>query len=184
MHSVIASAFIGSSGSRLLIALLTAAAVGLLVVAITVLLGRSQAKVERQLAGYELPDGTEAGPSGSTGGMTQPETAVVQQAMAFTSRMAVRTGLMARTEMMLEQADLPLRARRAAVLRARLRDHRVPALRGHRRTGRRPRRRCDRPARAVLLSQLPARARGASASSDSCPTRSRSSPARCAPASH
>ena len=110
MHSVIASAFIGSSGSRLLIALLTAAAVGLLVIAITVLLGRSQAKVERQLAGYELPDGTEAGPSGSAGGMSQPETAVVQQAMAFTSRMAVRTGLMARTEMMLEQADLPLRA--------------------------------------------------------------------------
>ena len=75
--------------------------------AVTVLLGRSQAKVERQLAGYELPDiGDDAG----SGGMGEPETAMVQQAVAFTSRIAERTGLMARTELMLEQADLPLRA--------------------------------------------------------------------------
>ena len=109
MHMAIASAFIGSSASRVLIAVLAAGAAGLLVVAITVLLGRSQAKVERQLAGYELPDiGVDQG-SGS-GMMGEPETAVVQQAVAFTSRIAERTGLMARTELMLEQADLPLRA--------------------------------------------------------------------------
>ena len=109
MHMAIASAFIGSSASRVLIALLVAVSVALFVVAVTVLFGRSQAKVERQLAGYELPDvGPDAG-SGS-GMMSQPETAVVQQAVAFTSRIAERTGLMARTELMLEQADLPVRA--------------------------------------------------------------------------
>jgi len=107
MHMVTASAFIGSSASRVLIALLVAGSVALFVVAVTVLLGRSQAKVERQLAGYELPDiGDDAG----SGGMGEPETAMVQQAVAFTSRIAERTGLMARTELMLEQADLPLRA--------------------------------------------------------------------------
>jgi tight adherence protein B len=107
MHMVIASAFIGSSASRVLIALLVAVSVALFVVAFTVLLGRSQAKVERQLAGYELPEtADQAGP----GGMGEPETAMVQQAVAFTSRIAERTGLMARTELMLEQADLPVRA--------------------------------------------------------------------------
>ena len=108
MHMVIASAFIGSSASRVVIALLAAGAVALFVVGISVLLGRTQAKVERQLAGYELPDVVDAG--SDSGRMSQPETAVVQQAVAFTSRIAERTGLMARTELMLEQADLPLRA--------------------------------------------------------------------------
>ena len=56
MGWVTASAFIGSSASRLLIAVLVAAAVALLVVAVTVLFGRRQAKVERQLAGYELAE--------------------------------------------------------------------------------------------------------------------------------
>src|SRR5204863_7735633 len=111
MHMAIAGAFIGSSGSRVLIALLAAGAAGLFVVAITVLLGRTQARVERQLAGYELPDvGPDEGGAPASGRMSEPETAVVQQAVAFTSRLAERTGLMVRTELMLEQADLPLRA--------------------------------------------------------------------------
>jgi tight adherence protein B len=105
MHLVIASEFIGSSGSRLLIALLAAAAAGLLVVAITVLLGRSQAKVERQLAGYDLPD-----LEGEESGSGEAETAMVQQGIAFTSRIAERTGLMGKTELMLEAADVPIRA--------------------------------------------------------------------------
>src|SRR5205823_15068238 len=80
------------------------------VVAITVLLGRTQARVERQLAGYELPDVADPDGAPGSGMMGEPETAVVQQAVAFTSRIAERTGLMVRTELMLEQADLPLRA--------------------------------------------------------------------------
>ncbi len=108
MHLAIASQFIGSSASRIVIALVTAGAVALFVVAVSVLFGRTQAKVERQLAGYDLPDLDDGG-SGS-GMMAEPETAMVQQAVAFTSRIAERAGLMARTELMLEQADLPVRA--------------------------------------------------------------------------
>jgi tight adherence protein B len=107
MHMAIASAFIGSSASRVLIAVLVAGSVALFVVAVSVLLGRRQAKVERQLAGYDLPDTAE---DAGTGRMAEPETAMVQQAVAFTSRIAERTGLMARTELLLEQADLPVRA--------------------------------------------------------------------------
>src|SRR4051794_20711608 len=107
MHMAIASQFIGSSASRVLIAVLAAGSVALFVVAVTVLFGRSQAKVERQLAGYDLPD-LDEGAGGSM--MAESETAMVQQGIAFTSRIAERTGLMARTELMLEQADLPVRA--------------------------------------------------------------------------
>jgi tight adherence protein B len=106
MHLAIASAFIGSSASRILIAVLVAGSVALFVVAVTVLFGRSQAKVERQLAGYELPDVEGEG----SGMMAESETAIMQQGIAFTSRIAERTGLMAKTELMLEQADLPVRA--------------------------------------------------------------------------
>src|SRR4051812_73000 len=109
MHMAIASAFIGSSASRVLIAVIVALSVALFVVAITILFGKSQAKVERQLAGYELPDVVgESG--GGVGMMGESETAMVQTGIAFTSRIAERTGLMAKTELMLEQADLPIRA--------------------------------------------------------------------------
>ena len=103
MGWVIASGFMGSSASRFLIAVLVAVAAGLLVVAVTVLLGKRQAKVERQLAGYELAEQEVTEGEGS-------ETAVVQQAMAVTSRWAERAGLLERVEQMLERADLPVRA--------------------------------------------------------------------------
>jgi len=104
MGWVTASQFIGSSGSRVLIALLAAAAAGLLVVAITVLLDRRQAQVERQLAGYEIADPNAAAHRDA------PETAVVQQAMAMATRVAERAGLLAKTEELLERADVPVRA--------------------------------------------------------------------------
>jgi tight adherence protein B len=111
--SLTGSAFIGSSGSRVLIAVLVALAAGLLVLSIAVLLGRREAKVQRQLAGYDLPDPT-VGPDGGGGGgggmIDAPETAAVKQAVAMTSRIAERAGLLARTETLLEAADVPLRA--------------------------------------------------------------------------
>jgi tight adherence protein B len=112
---LIASAFIGSAASRALIAVLAALAVALLVAALTIVLGRREAKVERQLAGYELPDPVAehvfAGGSGTGSGILDaPETAMVQQAMAMTSRLADRTGLLVKTEALLEAADVPLRA--------------------------------------------------------------------------
>jgi tight adherence protein B len=103
MGWVTASAFIGSSASRLLIAVLVAVAVALFVVAVSVLLGRRQAKVERQLAGYELAE-----PEAATG--DGKETAIVQQAMAVTSGWADRAGLLTKVENMLERADLPVRS--------------------------------------------------------------------------
>jgi tight adherence protein B len=106
-----ASAFVGSNASRILIAVLVAIAAGLLIAAVAVLLGRHEAKVERQLAGYDLPDPTSEFTGAAVSGMLDaPETAMVQQAVAMTSRLAERTGLLARTELLLEQADMPLRA--------------------------------------------------------------------------
>jgi tight adherence protein B len=91
-----------------LIAVLVAVAAGLLVLALAVLLGKREARVQRQLAGYDLPEPTQ--PEGGSGGGGGSETAVVQQAMAVTSRLADRAGLLAKTEDLLEQADVPLRA--------------------------------------------------------------------------
>ena len=119
---------------------------GLLVVAVTVLLGRSEAQVERQLAGYELPDPSSSeyfDPSGQ-GMIDAPETAMVQQAVAFTSRLAERTGLLARTEAHARAGRRAAPRGRAALLHARVRDPRVPAARGARRAARRS----HRPARS------------------------------------
>ncbi len=114
MSWVIASSFIGSSASRVVIAVLVAGAAGGLVIAITVLLGQKEARVERQLAGYDRVDPLDyiatAGTGAGAGMIESPETAMVQSAVAFTSRIAERTGALARTELMLEQADVPLRA--------------------------------------------------------------------------
>src|SRR5690348_6225536 len=114
MHWLIASGFIGSSASRVVIALLVAATAGLLVIATTVLLGQKEARVERQLAGYDRVDPLDYIASAGTGAgssmIESPETAVVQSAVAFTSRLADRAGVLVRTELMLEQADVPLRA--------------------------------------------------------------------------
>ena len=104
MGWITAGAFIGSGASRLLIAALVAAAAGLFVFAITVVLGKRQAKVERQLAGYELAEQMAA-----VDGDAQ-ETAVIQSAMAMTTRVAERTGLLTKTEELLERADMPIRA--------------------------------------------------------------------------
>jgi tight adherence protein B len=104
MGWVTASQFIGSSGSRVLIALFAAAAAGLLVVAITVLLDRRQAEVERQLAGYKIADPNAVAHTDAS------ETAVVQQAMAMATRVAERAGMLTKTEELLERADVPVRA--------------------------------------------------------------------------
>jgi tight adherence protein B len=108
--SLLGGSFIGSSASRVLIAVLVALAAGLLVLAIAVLLGKREAKVQRQLAGYDLPDLGEVDGGGGGGGSGSPETAVVQQAVAVTSRIAEHYGFLTRVEALLEEADIPLRA--------------------------------------------------------------------------
>ncbi len=130
MGWVIAGEFIGSSASRLLIALLVAAASGLLLVAVTVLLGRRQAKVERQLAGYELAERARrrrrrAGDGHRAAGDGDDLTLGRPGRPAHPRREHARTG---------RPADA---AGGAAVLRSGLRGHGVPAHRGRRRSDRR-----------------------------------------------
>ena len=107
MGWVIASRFIGSSGSRLLIAVLVAVAAGLLVVAITVLLGRRQAKVERQLAGYELARA--AKPSADGDGPARDRGRAAGDGDRRRGSPSA-PGCSTKTEQLLEQADVPIRA--------------------------------------------------------------------------
>lgn len=105
---LLADGFVGSPGSRLLIAVLAALATAGLVGSLAVIFGRGQAKIERRIAGYEMIEVASGQPGGRDVGLA--ETSVVQQAVQITGAFAQRTGLLARTERALEQADLPLRA--------------------------------------------------------------------------
>jgi tight adherence protein B len=86
------------------IVILTCLAMAALVASLGVIVGRREAKLERRLAGYDRVDPAEAAKA------SQPETAVVQQAVELTSQLARRTGLFQKVELSLERADLPMRA--------------------------------------------------------------------------
>ncbi len=105
---LLAESFIGSPGSRLLIATLVALATAALVGALAVVFGRGQARVERRIAGYERIEAATSPVSSREIGLV--ETGVVQQAVQLTESLARRTGFLVRVERLLEQADLPLRA--------------------------------------------------------------------------
>jgi tight adherence protein B len=101
-----ADGFIGSAGSRVLIAVLFGAAMAALTVTLFVVFGKRQARLERRLAGYELPEFATK-PSANAG--SAPDSSVVQQAVDFTERVAERAGMLRKVELLLQQADLPLR---------------------------------------------------------------------------
>jgi tight adherence protein B len=90
------------------IAALAALAVALLVVTFVVVFSRQQSRVERQLAGYERPDVHDR-PQSSAADVLRADTPVVQHAVNFTGRLAQRSGLLAKTDRLLDQADIPLR---------------------------------------------------------------------------
>jgi len=71
---------------------------------ISVLGGRRQAKLDKRLAGYERALQNAPAEEKATA------TAAVQSAVNLTQQLASRTGLLANTEKMLEQADIPIRA--------------------------------------------------------------------------
>jgi tight adherence protein B len=77
-----------------------------LVVSVAVVFGRRQARLERRLAGYEVADAASR-PEANAG--NAPDSSVVQQAVDITEQIAGRTGVLARVELMLQQADLPIR---------------------------------------------------------------------------
>ena len=105
---IVAESFVGSSLSRLLIALFIALAVGGAVVMGAIIFGRNQAKIERRLAGYEVQDHATASVKQSDV-LFDAESKVVQQAVEMTRGFAARSGALAKAETMLEQADLPVR---------------------------------------------------------------------------
>lgn len=99
--------FVGSPASRLLIAALVAVAAAALVGSVAVVFGRSQARVERRIAGYEALDvATTPAPPRAV----RTPGAVVQQAVDLTGAFAEKAGVLGRVERLLQQADLPLRA--------------------------------------------------------------------------
>jgi tight adherence protein B len=92
---------------KLLVAVFAAVAAAGLAASLTVVFGRRQARIERRLAGYELDDRPNR-PVAPTSA-TFADTKMVQQAVGITGRLADRAGILARTEILLEQADVPLR---------------------------------------------------------------------------
>ncbi len=90
----------------LAIVILAGLATAGLVGSVGVLLGRREAALERRLAGYERVGPAEP----AKGSSTAPETALVQQAVEYTNRLAVRAGILEKVEQALERADLPIRA--------------------------------------------------------------------------
>lgn len=104
--AAILAGFIGSPASRLLIAALVGLAMAALVLSVVVIFSKRQARLERRLAGYDLPE--HQARSAATAG-SAPDQSVMQQAVEFTEKFATQTGLLQRTEQLLEQADLPLR---------------------------------------------------------------------------
>jgi tight adherence protein B len=102
---VVASGFMGSSASRLLIAVLVGLAMAAFVIALSIIFGKRQARLERRLAGYEVAEfanRTQLNESSGDGG-------VVQHAVDMAEKVGQRTGLLEKTELLLQQADLPLR---------------------------------------------------------------------------
>lgn len=105
---LVADAFVGSSASRMLIVAMVAVATVGFVGVLAVIFGRGQARIERRIAGYEPAEA--AGAGATTREIALAESGVVQQAVLMTGALAQRAGFLARTEQLLERADLPLRA--------------------------------------------------------------------------
>lgn len=108
MSAVALGAFIGSDASRLVIAAMAAVSVLGLIAIGAVIFGRQQARIERRLAGYEVPEHASTSVKASDVAFNA-ETKVVQQAVEMTRGLAQRSGALAKVESMLEQADLPVR---------------------------------------------------------------------------
>lgn len=102
-----AVALVSGDAAKWLAASAAAGAAAALVASVAVMVGRRTAAIERRLAGYELAVTPGAAASPTALGA---ETAMVRHGVDLTARVAARTGLLARTERLLEQADVPVRA--------------------------------------------------------------------------
>jgi tight adherence protein B len=95
----------GSSASRLLIAVLVGLAMAAFVISFAIIFGKRQARLERRLAGYEVAEFANR----SHGNANSGDGSVVQHAVDIAEKVGERTGLLEKTELLLQQADLPLR---------------------------------------------------------------------------
>jgi tight adherence protein B len=100
---IVLGEFIGSAASRYLIASLAFAATGCIVVVLSFVLGKKEARLERRLAGYDVHAGMTPIAAENDSSMR-----VVQHAAEAAERIA-GAGVMEKVEQLLEQAKLPLR---------------------------------------------------------------------------
>jgi len=91
--------------SKLAIVAVTVVATAALVATLALILGRRQTRIERRIAGYEAPDAAGA-PVAAIG----PGTTFVRTGVDLAERIARQSGLHGRTEALLDQADVPIRA--------------------------------------------------------------------------
>jgi len=93
---------------KLLLALLAALVAAGIVMLIAAAFGRYQARLERKLAGYEPITAPRTSMKSSDIDLA-PETRMMSSAMELTRDFATRTGILAKTELLLEQANVPIR---------------------------------------------------------------------------
>lgn len=109
----------GDSTSRLVIAILMAAAILAMALAWMLIGGDHRSGLEKRLTGAGLDEsGPDPGTPGPRGEQNLAETRLMQEVVGFTGRLADRVGLLNRVEDKLEQADLPLRPPEAVFFHA------------------------------------------------------------------
>jgi tight adherence protein B len=99
----------GSSTTRLVMAVLMAAAMLALALALLLITGDHRSGLERRLTGFAKDAPEPAAPPVARGDQQLAETRLMQEMVGFTGRLADRVGLLNRVENKLEQADVPLR---------------------------------------------------------------------------
>ena len=104
---MISSLLLANTMTKALVVVLVMLATAAFIGSLVVVFGRRQAHIERRLAGYEVEDAANRSVPASSA--MSSETKMMQQAVGFTGRLAQRTGLLSKTELLLEQADVPLR---------------------------------------------------------------------------
>jgi tight adherence protein B len=98
----------GDPTTRLVVAVLMAAAILALVLAFMLMTGDQRSGLEKRLTGFGAPEDV---PDDATprGDQQLAETRLMQEMVGLTGRMAERVGVLNRVEDKLEQADVPLR---------------------------------------------------------------------------
>jgi len=99
----------GSPTTRIIVAVLMAAALLALALAVLLITGDHRSRLEQRLTGFgDEPEAPSDAPA-ARGDQQLAETRLMKEMVGFTGRLAARVGLLNRVEDKLEQADVPLR---------------------------------------------------------------------------